>query len=106
MIQLSIRRAAFFTALLLAASAASGADSREEISREVHKTLPLKAGQRLDVEHQNGDIRLRGVPGGELKVDARIRVSSSDMDEAKKFADSIAIDIASTASGAMVTPGT
>ena len=55
----------------------------------MHKTLPLKAGQRLDVEHQNGDVRLRGVPGGELKVDAKIRVSSSDMEEAKKFSDAI-----------------
>ncbi|MDQ6892512.1 MAG: hypothetical protein M3167_07510 [Acidobacteriota bacterium] len=89
-------------ALLLALPAAARADSREEISREVHKTLSLKAGQRLEVEHQNGDVRLRGVAGGELKVDAKIRVSSSDMEEAKKFADAISLEIASTATGARV----
>ena len=103
MIETSTRRAAvLLAALLLAVPAVSRADSREEISREVHKTLPLRAGQRLEVDHQNGDVRLRGVSGGELKVDAKIRVSSSDMDEAKKFADSISIQVESTASGALV----
>ena len=54
MTQQSIRRVAvrslarsgsvLLAALLLALPAAARADSREEISREVHKTLPLKPG--------------------------------------------------------------
>ncbi|HXM78874.1 MAG TPA: hypothetical protein VOA00_06540, partial [Thermoanaerobaculia bacterium] len=89
-------------ALLAVSPPARGDSFREEIKREVHKTLPLKAGQRLEVEHSNGGIRLHTHALPEVRVDVRIRVSSSDADEAKRFADAIAVEIEPSASGVLV----
>ena len=41
------------------AVAAPSDEGREEFTRAFQKTLPLKAGQRLSIEHRNGDIRVR-----------------------------------------------
>ena len=89
-------------ALLTVAPPARAESSREEITREVHKTLPLKAGQRLEGEHSNGGIRLHTHALPEVRVDVRIRVSSSDVEEAKRFADAIAVEIEPSAFGVLV----
>ena len=74
-----------------AALAAPSDEGREEFTRAFQKTLPLKAGQRLSIEHRNGDIRVRTHAESKVSIDAKIRVSSSDKAGAAKFAEGIQI---------------
>jgi hypothetical protein len=83
--------AALFAGLAAAAPAALGDEGREEFSRTFQKTLPLKAGQRLSIEHRNGDIRIRTHTEPKVSIDAKIRVSCSDKAGAAKFAEGIQI---------------
>ena len=90
-------------ALALAAlPAASAAGPREEIVRTFDKTLPLSAGQRLSIDHKNGDIRIRTHKAGEVRISAKIHGSSSDEAEIRKFLDAVAIAIETSASGVSV----
>jgi DUF4097 and DUF4098 domain-containing protein YvlB len=90
-------------ALALAAlPAASAAGPREEIVRTFDKTLPLSAGQRLSIDHRNGDIRIRTHKAAEVRISAKIHGSSSDEAEIRKFLDAVAIVIEPAASGVSV----
>lgn len=90
-----IRAAGAFAALLfsLLEGGALGESSgdREEFRRSFNKTLPLAAGQKLQVEHSNGDVRIRTHGQPEVRVDAVIRVSSSDEEAAQKFSNEIQV---------------
>jgi hypothetical protein len=99
------RRAAgllFVAALMLAPARPASASGREEISREVHKTFPWKSGQRFELDHTNGGVRIHGHAASEIVVNARIRVSASDPAEAKKFSDAIVIEMEGSPAGVNV----
>jgi hypothetical protein len=92
--RLSRAAARVLPAVLIAALAAAPSavaapsdEGREEFTRAFQKTLPLKAGQRLSIEHRNGDIRVRTHAEPTVSIDAKIRVSSSDKAGAAKFAE-------------------
>lgn len=94
--------AAACLAVLLATSHPAEASGRDEVSRDVQKSFPWKPGQRLDLEHTNGDVRIHSHAVPEIVVHARIRVSASDMEEAKKFSDAIVVEMEGSGAGVTV----
>ena len=100
----SIASRAALAAVLLSGTALSAPpdSGREEAVRSVQKALPLKAGQKLTVEHTNGAVRVHAGSGSQVSVDARIRVSASDRAEAEKFSNGITIEIEPSAAGVSV----
>ena len=94
---------AALAAILAARALPSAAESgREEVTRSFQKSLPLKAGQKLSVEHTNGAVRVRGRSESQVSIDARIRVSAGDRAEAEKFSSAIEIEVESSSGGISV----
>ena len=79
-----IRRISF---LLVGLALASRTFAREEYTRTFDKTLALRSGQRISLEHKLGDIVIHTHARRDLVIHADIRVSASDADQAKQFAD-------------------
>jgi hypothetical protein len=65
--------------------------AREEYSRAFDKTVSVQSGQRFILEHSLGDVEIRTHNRPDVVIHADIRVSASDWNEAKSFADNIAI---------------
>jgi len=74
--------AALLLVLLAAPLAADSSDdsSRDEFKRTFEKTLALKPGQKLRIEHSNGAIKIRTQREPQVSISAVIRVSSSDVE--------------------------
>jgi hypothetical protein len=68
-----------------------GAFGREEYTRTFDKTLPLRMGQKVYLEHKLGDITIRTHSRPEVTIHALIKVSASDENEAKTFAERVEI---------------
>jgi hypothetical protein len=81
-------------ALLLFALPAMGlaGEGRRGFDRSFKKTLPLAAGQKLWIEHSNGEIRIETHRQPEVSIEASIHVSSSDEEGASKFSNEIEIE--------------
>lgn len=69
------------------------AGSREEYRRSFDKTITLQNGAHIYLEHSLGDIIIRTHPQPEVIIHADIRVSASNIEQAKQFADRIEIAI-------------
>ena len=103
-------RSTRFAALLLAAlfaappmlSAGESRDPRSDYDRDFSRTLPVKAGQRLDIEHSQGAIRIGTHALPEVRIRAKITVSSSDAAGAQKFGEGISITVEDTGSAIFV----
>ena len=65
--------------------------ARDEYTRAFDKTITLQAGQMLRLEHSLGDIEIHGHASPDVVIHADIKVSARDANEAKSFADNIAI---------------
>ena len=78
---------------LLSLTLASHAFAREEFTKTFEKTIPLRSGQRILLEHHFGDIVVRTHPQGEAGIRAEIRVSAADLDQAKAYADKVEIRV-------------
>lgn len=72
--------------------------AREEYRRSFDKTVPVRAGERVSIEHKFGDVVIRTHAQSEVVIHADIRAVGSDTDEAKTFADRIEIVIDPSAS--------
>ncbi len=70
---------------------AFNAVARDEYIRTFDKTLTLRPGRESLLEHRLGDIVVRTHAQSEVVIHADIRVSASDANEAKAFADRIEI---------------
>ncbi|MGI8959035.1 MAG: hypothetical protein ACR2IV_04580 [Bryobacteraceae bacterium] len=90
-----IRRISF---LFIGLAFVSHAFAREEYTRAFDKTLALRSGQRISLEHKLGDIVIRTHPQQEVVIHADIRVSASGTNQAKQFADRLEILIEPSAS--------
>ncbi len=64
---------------------------RDEYTRSFDKTVTMQAGQRFRLEHSLGDVVVRTHSSSDVTIHADIRVSAPDSNEAKSFADNIAI---------------
>ena len=74
--------------LVMAMPPPARADSdRPEYERTFQKTIAVKGGQRLEIEHSQGAVRVSGQNVSELKIAAKIRVSASDEAEGRKFGE-------------------
>ena len=65
--------------------------ARDEYTRSFDKTVTLQPGERIRIEHSLGNIEVHGQPSSGVVIHADIKVSASDSNEAKSFADNIAI---------------
>ncbi|HEV8231379.1 MAG TPA: hypothetical protein VGQ75_03455, partial [Thermoanaerobaculia bacterium] len=91
--------------LLLAVATPLLADSsdRDEFKRNFEKTVPLRSGQKLRIEHSNGKVQIRTHREPQASISAAIRVSSSDVEGARRFSEQIQIDVAESPSGVSIT---
>ena len=86
--------------LVMAMPPPARADSdRPEYERTFQKTIAVKGGQRLEIEHSQGAVRVSGQNVSELKIAAKIRVSASDEAEGRKFGEAIEISVEESSGG-------
>ncbi|HEY5906775.1 MAG TPA: hypothetical protein VIZ31_01960, partial [Vicinamibacteria bacterium] len=89
---------------LLAVSLAhpAAARSREEFQREFNRTLTLRSGQKVELDHSNGSLVVRGQAGSELRIAATIRVSAATKAEAERYSAAVEIRVAEAADAVRV----
>jgi DUF4097 and DUF4098 domain-containing protein YvlB len=73
--------------------ATSAEEARQEVTRPFNRTLTISGTPTLRIEHRNGDVRLRGHAGGDIRIQATIHVSANTRAEAAALADRIQIDV-------------
>ena len=101
----SARRLVFLLLVLAAAPPAAGSESRDpraNYDRDFSRTLPVKAGTRLEIEHSQGTLRIGTHALPEVRIKAKITVSSSDPDGAQKFGEGIVVTVEDTGSAIFV----
>lgn len=76
--------------------------AREEYTRNFDKTTAITGSQRVQVQHRLGDITVHTQSKSEVIVHAVIRSSASDMAEAKRFADSIRVEVQPSGSALLI----
>ncbi len=75
---------------------AAGIFGRDEYTRTFQKTVPLASGGRLEIDNRFGDVLVRTQPKPEVSINAAIKVSASDQNEAKRYAETVVIDVQQT----------
>ena len=75
------------------ALAGESREARDDYERDFSKTIAVKPGQRLDIDHSQGALRITTHSAPEVRIRARIEVSTSATGEAKTFGDAIAITV-------------
>jgi hypothetical protein len=88
---------------------ATNQPDREDFTRDFQKNLTLPTGQAVRLEHRQGNVTVRTHTERELKLQASIRVSAPDKQEAAQFGNQIQILVDQTAAGCFyshtVSPG-
>ena len=87
---------------LLAAPLFADSPERDEFKRTFEKTVPLRSGQRLRIEHSNGRVQIRTRREPQVSISAVIRVSSSDREGAQQFSEQIQIGVEESPAGVSV----
>ena len=90
---LPLRAAALAVALAGSAlcAASASADSNPDYQRKFEKTVAMKPGQRFEIEHSQGAVRITAQKTTEARITAEIVVDSSDDAEGRKFGEGIEI---------------
>jgi hypothetical protein len=83
-------------ALVLTALPAKAESPSSDFDRDFSRTLAAKPGQRLDIDHSQGAVRITTHKLPEVRVKARISVSSSDAAGAQKFGEGIQVLVEET----------
>jgi hypothetical protein len=94
--------AALIAAVSLSSVALAETGDRPEYERTFSKTVPLKGDKRLEIEHSMGALRVRTHALPEVRIEARIHVSSSDDAGAREFGEAIAIEVEDSATAVRV----
>jgi hypothetical protein len=72
------------SAIFLVSTAAQGSDLKGSYTEEFHKTYPLSAQGRVEIENLNGAVHVSGWDRDEVKVDAvKTAWSKERLDEAR-----------------------
>jgi hypothetical protein len=71
--------------------------ARDEYTRTFDKTFAVQGGEKIWLEHKFGDIVIRARPQQQVVIHADIRISASDSDLAKQYADQVEIVVQSGA---------
>lgn len=79
--------------LLVTAPARAERDPRSDFDRDFSRTLPVKPGQKLEIEHSQGAIHIGTHKLPEIRVKAHISVSSSDASGAQEFGEGIVVTV-------------
>ncbi len=77
--------------LLLGAAFTFTAFAREEYTRHFDKTIAVRVGSKIYLEHKLGDIVIRTHAQPDVEIHADIKVSASDVNQARMFADRVEI---------------
>ena len=88
--------------LLLICCCVLNAQRRDGHQRDFLKTATLAGGKSFRIEHSNGDLNIRAVPGTELRIQAAIRCSARSLDQARGCADNIQINVDESSTGVSV----
>jgi hypothetical protein len=72
-----------------------GLSAREEYTRTFDKSFTVQNGEKIWLEHKFGDIAIHAHPQQEVVVHADIRISASDSDLAKQYANQVEIVVQS-----------
>jgi hypothetical protein len=101
----SERRLAVLLLVLAAVPLAARAETRDPRSnfdRDFSRTVPYKAGARLEIEHSQGSLHIGTHALPEVRIKAKITVSSTDVEGAQKFGEGITITVEDTGSAIFV----
>src|SRR5262245_27604551 len=89
-------------ALVTGQALASNQPDREDFTRDFQKSLTVPAGQALRLDHRQGNVTVRTHAERELKLQASIRVSAPDKQEAAQFGNQIQILVDQNAAGVSI----
>ena len=89
-------------ALMTSQALATNQPDREEFTRDFQKNLTLPAGQAVRLEHRQGNVTVRTHAQRDLQLQASIRVSAPDKQEAAQFGNQIQILVDQTAAGVSI----
>lgn len=81
--------------VLLSILLAQCVSAREEYTRTFDKSFAVQSGEKIWLEHKFGDIVIRARPQQEVVIHADIRISASDSDLAKQYANQVEIVVQS-----------
>jgi hypothetical protein len=95
-----MRRISF---LAIALTLALNSSAREEFTRNFDKTLSLRPGEAVLLEHKLGNIAIHTHSSQEIVIHAQIRVSAPDTAQAREFAGRVEILLEPAASLAIRT---
>jgi hypothetical protein len=76
--------------------------ARQEVSRDIQKSVPLAAGRSLRVEHSQGSIAIHTQAQNQVDVHASLRCSADRLEEAHQGCDQINVKVEESASGVLV----
>ncbi|MEJ2083248.1 MAG: hypothetical protein P8Y94_14020, partial [Acidobacteriota bacterium] len=71
--------------------------TRQEVQRSYDRTFVFRAGQKLQIRHRLGQVRIRVGNSNQITFHADIRVSAEDEESARRFADAIKFDVQESA---------
>ena len=76
--------------------------AREEYKRDFQKAVALPGGRSLRVEHSLGSVNVRTQAKNEVAVQAAIRCSADNVENARRFCDQIQIRVEESGSGVTI----
>jgi DUF4097 and DUF4098 domain-containing protein YvlB len=101
----NLRRSHLLVAVgsLLTLSAPAWAEpQRSEVTRQFSRTVALPPGQRLQIEHSQGEVTVRAGTNRDVRVEATLRVSAERAQVAEAFIADIEIQVTRDRNGVVV----
>jgi hypothetical protein len=89
-------------ALLAVGAPASAEPQRSEVTRHFSRSVSLPAGQRVQIEHSQGEVVVRSGSSREVRVEAILRVSADRTQAAEAFLKDIQIHVTQDQTGVVV----
>jgi hypothetical protein len=97
-----MRRNQISVVLLALCAIPAMARTQQETVRNFDRTVPLGAGQRLQIESKFGEIKVHGAAQKDMVIHATIRAAAASQSEAQSLAEGIKIDVQQSASGVSI----
>jgi hypothetical protein len=89
-------------ALLAVGARVSAEPQRSEVTRQFSRTVSLPPGQRVQIEHSQGEVTVRSGTNREVRVEAILRVSAERAQVAEAFVEDIQIHVSQDKNGVVV----
>ena len=88
--------------LILLSCCPPSLSAREEYKRDFQKAVALPGGRSLRVEHSLGSVNVRTQAKNEVAVQAAIRCSADNMDNARRYCDQVQIRVDESGTGVII----